>query len=176
MADAPPFDAPVPLNAEHRGDGFRSGEPVLDDWLRERALANMETAASKTYVACPSGSRQVVAFYALSVGQILNREASGPMRRNMPRFIPAVMLGRLAVGRDNQGRGLGGALLHDAVSRSQRAAADVAARLILVHAISPAAEAFYRHYGFVRLPVDTPTYALDLVKLAAASSVVGRRD
>lgn len=176
MADAPPFDAPAPLNAAHGIDGFRSGESALDDWLRERALANVEAAASKTYVVCPSGSSRVVAFYALSMGQILNREATGPIRRNMPRFIPAAMFGRLAVDRDFQGRGLGGALLHDAVLRSLRAGTDVAARLILVHAISPAAEASYSHYGFVRLPVETPTYALDLVGLAREFTASAPRD
>jgi hypothetical protein len=32
-------------------------------------------------------------------------------------------------------------------------------------AISPAAEAFYLHHGFTRLTVESPTLALDLVKL-----------
>jgi hypothetical protein len=41
----------------------------------------------------------------------------------------------------------------------------VSARLVVVHAISPAAEAFYLHHGFTRLPVETPTLALDFVKL-----------
>jgi hypothetical protein len=36
---------------------------------------------------------------------------------------------------------------------------------VIVHAISPATEAFYLHHGFTRLPVETPTFALDLVKL-----------
>ena len=87
----------------------------------------------------------------------------------MPRQIPAVILGRLAIDRDWQGRGLGAALLRDAVERSVRAAGEVAARLLVVHAISPAAETFYRHFGFTRLPVETPTLALDLAKLARAS-------
>jgi len=51
------------------------------------------------------------------------------------------------------------------VLRAQRASAEVAARLVIVHAISPAAEAFYLRHGFTRLPVETPTLALDLVKL-----------
>jgi GNAT superfamily N-acetyltransferase len=147
---------------------FLSGEPTLDDWLRSRALDNGYLGASKTYVACEAGSGRVVGYYALSMGQILNSEATGPMRRNMPRQIPAVMLGRLAVDRNWHGRGLGGALLQDAVRRSERAAQEVAARLLIVHAISPAAETFYRHYGFTRLPVDTPTYALDFAKLSRA--------
>lgn len=165
MADAPPFGAPVLLTEAHDGSAFDSGEPVLDDWLRRRAWSNLQTAASRTYVVCPEGSHRVVGYFALSMGQILAHEATGAMRRNMPRFIPSVVLARLAIDRAWQGKGLGRALLVDAVERSRRASAEVSARLVLVHAISPAAEAFYRHHGFTRLPVETPTFALDLVKL-----------
>ncbi|PIP01357.1 GNAT family N-acetyltransferase [Pleomorphomonas carboxyditropha] len=154
------------LREEHDIGAFRSGEPSLDDWLRGRALANMVLGASRTFVSCQTGTRRVVGFYALSMGQILNQEAIGSVRRNMPRFIPAVVLGRLAVDENWQRNGLGAALLKDAVLRSLRAAEEVSARLVVVHAISPAAEAFYLRHGFSRLPVDTPTYALDLVKFA----------
>ncbi len=87
------------------------------------------------------------------------------MRRNMPKHIPAVTLGRLAIDRAWQGKGLGRALLSDVIQRSLRASNEVSARLVIVHAISPAAEAFYLHHGFTRLPVETPTLALDMVKL-----------
>jgi GNAT superfamily N-acetyltransferase len=160
------FSAPVVLTAKHDCEDFQSGEETLDTWLRERALTNMELAATRTYVICPLHSRNVIGYYALCMGQVLNQEAVGSMRRNMPRHIPAVILGRLAIDRQWQKQGLGGALLHDAVQRSARAAQEISARLLVVHAISPAAEAFYTHYGFARLPVETPTYALDLVKLA----------
>lgn len=161
------YAAPAPLTAAHELSEFQSGEPVLDEWLRERALRNMETAASKTYVICPHGSRRVIGFYAICMGQILNQDATGAMRRNMPRHIPAVILGRLAIDKEWQGRGLGLALLNDAVLRAIRASGEVSARLLVVHAISHAAEAFYLHHGFTRLTVDVPTFALDLVKLQA---------
>ena len=161
-----PFTVPALLADDHDVGAFQSGEPSLDDWLRGRALANMALGASRTFVSCQAGSRRVVGFYALSMGQILNQEAVGSVRRNMPRFIPAVVLGRLAVDETWQGKGLGAALLKDAVLRSLRAAEDVSARLVVVHAISPAAEAFYLRHGFKRLPVDAPTLALDLMKLA----------
>jgi len=83
----------------------------------------------------------------------------------MPHHIPAVILGRLAIDRTWQGQGLGRALLADAVRRSLRASHEISARLVIVHAISAAAEAFYLHHGFTRLPVETPTLALDLIKL-----------
>lgn len=98
------------------------------------------------------------------MGQILANEATGSMRRNMPKHIAAVVLGRLAIDCGWQGKGLGRALLADAVRRSLLASREVSARLVIVHAISPAAEAFYLHHGFTRLPVETPTLALDLVK------------
>jgi GNAT superfamily N-acetyltransferase len=103
------------------------------------------------------------------MGQILNQEAIGSMRRNMPHQIPAVILGRLAIDEKWQGKGLGKALLQDAVQRSTRAAKEVAARLLIVHVISTEAEAFYSHHGFMRLPTETPTYALDLIKFASLS-------
>ena len=79
--------------------------------------------------------------------------------------IPAVVLGRLATDRSWQGKGLGRVLLADVVRRALLASGEVSARLVIVHAISPAAESFYLHHGFTRLPVETPTLALDLVKL-----------
>ena len=166
MPDAPKkFDPPTLLKEAHDASTFDSGEASLDDWLRKRALSNLRAGASRTYVVCPASSLSIAGYAALSMGQILAIEATGAIRRNMPLNIPAIVLGRLAIDRTWQGCGLGAALLADAIQRSLRASSEVAARLIIVHAISPAAEAFYLHHGFTRLPVQTPTFALDLVKL-----------
>jgi len=153
------------LTEAHAAASFDCGEVVLDDWLRNRAWRNQQVAASRTYVVCPTGSNRIVGYFALSMGQILAQEVTGSMRRNMPKHVPAVMLGRLAIDRAWQCKGLGRALLADVIRRSLRAGAEVSARLVIVHAISPAAEAFYLHHGFTRLPVETPTLALDLLKL-----------
>jgi GNAT superfamily N-acetyltransferase len=160
---------PVTLTGEHKLEGFNSGEALLDSWLRDRALANLEVAASRTYVICPPDSLTVIGYYALCMGQILNREVVGSMRRNMPRQIPAVIMGRLEVDQSWQCKGLGKALLLDAVQRSVRAAQEVSARPLVVHAVSQAATEFYLHHGFVRLPLETPTFALDLNKFARLS-------
>jgi GNAT superfamily N-acetyltransferase len=108
----------------------------------------------------------VAGFYALAMGSVASAAVPGSMRRNMPAAIPAAVLGRLAVDAKFQRHGLGARLLKDAVLRVARAAENIAVRLVIVHAISPAAEAFYLRHGFTRLPVEEPTLALDLVKLA----------
>ncbi len=170
MTDAAPlFSPPALLTQAHDAASFDCGEPALDDWLRNRAWDNLQVAASRTYVICPAGSNRIVGYFALSMGQILAQDVKGSMRRNMPRQIPAVTLGRLAIDRAWQGKGLGRALLADVVRRSLRAGKEVSARLIIVHAISPAAEAFYLHHGFTRLPGEAATLALDLLKLQKLS-------
>jgi len=163
------FSPPVPLSLHHYTEDFQSGEDSLDSWLHERAMDNMQMGASRTYVICSSESHRVIGYYALCMGHILGSEVTSSMRRNMPRYIPAVILGRLAIDKDWQGRGLGKALLQDAVQKAVRASLEISARLVIVHAISLQAEAFYTHHGFVRLPTETPTYALDLVKFTRQS-------
>lgn len=165
MSETPSaFGRPALLSPDHDCLAFDSGELVLGDWLRQRALDNLAAQASRTYVVCPAQSLKVIGYFALNMGQILATDVTGSMRRNMPKAFPAVVLGRLAIDRAWQGRGLGRAMLADAVERVLRASAEVSARLLIVHAISPGAEAFYRHHGFTRLPVEAPTLALDLVK------------
>ncbi len=161
---APRFTKPAALNAAHELANFDSGEPTLDEWLRRRALTNAAAQASRTYVVCRADSMQVVGYYALSMGQVMAHEVTGAMRRNMPNYIPAVVLGRLAVDRSLQRQGVGQAMLNDVVRRALFASETVAARLVIVQAISTAAEEFYGSYGFVKLPLEGTPLALDLVK------------
>jgi GNAT superfamily N-acetyltransferase len=161
------LDAPTLLTDVHVLAQFNSGESVLDEWLRARALGNLESGASRTYVICPKATQNVIGFFSLNMGQILASEVVGSMRRNMPNKIPAVVLGRLAIDRAWQGKGVGRALLAEVMHRSLRVSEEVSARLVIVHAISPAAENLYRHHGFTRLPVEAPMLAIDLLKYKA---------
>ena len=111
--DATRIGPPEKLSAEHNLSMFDSGEPVLDDWLRRRALNNEVSGASRTYVVCVG--RKVVGYYALSAGAIAHTHAPGRIKRNMPGpIIPVVVLGRLAVDNAAQGKGVGTGLLRDA--------------------------------------------------------------
>jgi GNAT superfamily N-acetyltransferase len=77
----------------------------------------------------------------------------GRVRRNMPDPIPVMVVGRLAVDREYQGRGIAQGLLRDAVLRTIQAAEIAGIRAILVHAISEEAKRFYLRHGFVESPV-----------------------
>src|SRR5438105_1194372 len=68
--------------------------------------------------------------------------------------IPIILLARLAVDRGEQGKGLGAALLKDALLRAAQASDIIGCRAVLVHAKDQTAKAFYQRYGFEPSPVD----------------------
>ena len=152
--------APERLEQDHDVSAFDSGTPVLDDWLRRRALRNQDSGASRTYVICEG--RRVVGYYALAAGAVAHAEATGRARRNMPEPIPVMVLGRLAIDALCQGRGLGRALLQDAVLRTLQAADIAGIRALLVHAISEDAKRFYERCGFRPSPIDPMTLMMTL--------------
>jgi GNAT superfamily N-acetyltransferase len=156
---------PSPLSEAHDCTRFDSGSPQLDAWLRDRARRTQGTGASRTYVAC-DGVR-VVAFYSLAAGAVAHREAPGKLKRNMPDPIPVMVLGRLAVDRAFQRRGLGKALLQDAILRTLQAAEIAGIRAILVHAKDESAQRFYERFGFLASPANPRTLALPLQDASA---------
>jgi GNAT superfamily N-acetyltransferase len=149
------LSAPEKLSQAHDLAQFLCGEPELDDWLERRALPNEDGGASRTYVVCMG--RQVVGYYALAAGAAAHRDAPGRVRRNMPNPIPVMIVGRLAIDLKFQGRGIGSALLKDAVLRTVQAAEIAGIRAILVHAINDSAKRFYEKLGCTASPTNPMT-------------------
>ncbi|MGB8010253.1 MAG: GNAT family N-acetyltransferase [Terriglobales bacterium] len=161
-----PLSAPEKLRADHDLSDFDCGEPSLDDWLRRRALQNEESGASRTYVVCTG--QQVIGYYALAVGAVAHAEAPGRVRRNMPDPVPVMVIGRLAIHKDFQGKKIGPALLRDAVLRTLQAAEIAGVRAILVHAISERARQFYEDCGFTASPMDPMTLMITVAEAVKA--------
>jgi GNAT superfamily N-acetyltransferase len=160
--------APEHLDSSHDLSMFDSGVSALDDWLKRRALANEDTGASRTYVV--SAERRVIGYYALATGAVALRTATGRARRNMPEPIPVMVLGRLAIDVQHQGRGLGRALLRDAILRTLQAAAIGGIRAIVVHAISEDARRFYERCGFISSPLEPLTLMITVADAERALS------
>lgn len=151
---------PEKLRSSHRLEHFDSENPQLNHWLKNRALKNEALGASRTYVLCEGETETVIAYYCLASGAIAQTSATGRVRRNMPNPIPAIIIGRLAVDCRWRGKGLGRALLKDAISRTLQAAEIAGIRAILVHAISEDAKQFYEKCGFAASSLDPMTLML----------------
>ena len=151
--------APAAITAAHDLADFCSGEPSLDIWLRSKALKN-EGKASRTYVVCQE--YKVVGFYSLAVGSVAHEFSPGNIKRNMPDPVPVMILGRLAVDQSAQGKGIGKALVRDAILRTIQAASIAGIRAVLVHALHERAATFYQDCGFQASPVSPLTFMLRL--------------
>jgi ribosomal protein S18 acetylase RimI-like enzyme len=76
--------------------------------------------------------------------------------RRLPRHpVPAALIGRLAVDRAAQRKGLGRLLLADAVQRTVGVSEQLAIHAVVVDAKNEPAREFYRAYGFRSL-ADQP--------------------
>lgn len=153
---------PRPLLVSDDVGRFDSGRAVLDDWLRERAAKSDNSGASRTYVVCQED--RVIGYYCLANGSVERRQTPGNVRRNMPDPIPVMILGRLAVDLEYQGKSIGRGLLRDAILRTLKAAGIAGIRALLVHALDDAAAEFYRRNGFVDSPIDPLILMLPLAR------------
>jgi len=114
------------------------------------------------YVAHRAG--RVVGYYALAAASVELEEAPARVKKGLARRpIPVILLARLAVALSEQGRGLGAALLRDALNRIGSAADQIGARAVLVHAKDDEAKSFYQHYDFEPSPTD-PLHLFLLMK------------
>ena len=146
------YSPPQRIQSEHILDNFNCGEPSLNDWLKERALKNDLDDASRTYVVCCENT--VVAYYSLHLGSVQHSEAVRKIKRNMPNPIPAIVLGRLAVDVNHQGKGLARALVKDIFLRAIQVSDLAGTKAILVKALNKNVVAFYSSFGFVQSKTD----------------------
>lgn len=139
------------LCSSHDVSGFRCGNPVLDAWLCHHAATSQAKRTSVTYVWTRSDA-VVVAYYSLAPHLIENADLPRRLGRGDPRQIPAILLARLALSEDLHRSGLGGVLLHDALTRAVAASEQAGGRYVVADAIDDNAERFYQHFGFAATP------------------------
>ena len=150
------------LQREHLLDGFDCGEEDLNRFLKRQAWHNQQANSAQTYVLAKD--LQVFGYYSLAAGSVTHDEATERLKKGQGRRpIPVIPLARLAVDVSIHGKGLGAALLKDALLRSAQAASTIGARALLVHAKNDRAKAFYEHFDFEPSPSD-PYHLLLIMK------------
>lgn len=95
----------------------------------------------------------VQAYYSLSAHALRRNETSSRIGRGMPQFIPAALIGKLALHINLHGNGLGQVLLTEAITRIIRISHQgPAVRAIVVDAATPAGRRLYSTMGFTCIP------------------------
>lgn len=141
------------LSAAGSVEAFDCGQPALDQFLQRYALVNQKAGSAQTYVCCRGG--EVVGFYSLAVGGVDPEDAPVRVMKGLARHpVRDMILARLAVDKGHQRRGLGKALLKDALLRTAQAADIAGIRCLLVHAKDAVARQWYESWEFEPSPTD----------------------
>lgn len=137
-----------PLGPHHERTAFSCGEPGLDAYLQRQASPDVRRRVAQVFVAV-RGPGAIAGYYSLSAASFQKDELPPALAKRLPHYpVPAAVLGRLAVDREQQGQGLGETLLLDAIRRVVRASTTIAVYAIIVDAKNERAQAFYERYGF----------------------------
>ena len=156
------------LQRTHEIEAFDCGQPELNRFLIRHALQAQQMNSSQTYVGL--SGKTVIGFYTIVAGEVQHADAPVRVVKGMPRYpIPLLVLARLAVHNEWQGRGIGAGLLLDSLGRILQAADIVGARALAVHAKDDSAAAFYRHFGFIPSPTDKRHLFLLIKDIRAAA-------
>lgn len=148
------YESVKKLGASDAVDAFDCGHPAQNQFLQRYALVNQKANSAQTYVCCNNG--EVVGFYSLAVGSVDPESAPSRVSKGLARHaVPVMILARLAVDQAHQRKGLGQALLKDALLRTAQAADIAGVRALLVHAKDEAARQWYESWEFEPSPTDS---------------------
>ena len=147
----------APIAKRHDRAAFDCGDADLNLYLQKYARQNHESGGAKCFVAAPAAApARILGFYTLSPASLEYARTPALAKKGLARYdVPVFRLGRLAVDKTAQGRGLGGALLLRAADRCIRVAQDVGGVALLIDAKNDRAARWYEGYGALRLD-DTP--------------------
>lgn len=156
-----------PLSEDHELGGFDCGTAGLTTWLRDNAR-NARGQGTRTYVLVDEVSRAVVGYVAIAPHMIERDDLPARMARGAPSRIPAILLGKLAVDLQIQGRGLGGDLLTRTLEMIIGVARVAGGKVVVVDAIDEPARAFYAHHDFESCPGQPMRLVMKISTVAKA--------
>ena len=156
----------------HDRAGFACSVSALDRYLREQASQDVKRLMASCFLLLENETRVIAGYYTFAATSVPASELPTETLKRLPRYptIPAALIGRLAIDERFHGKGLGSALLADAVLRVLKG--DMKAFALIVDAKDDTALAFYRHLGF--LPLASRPMALFLPIATALKGLAGK--
>lgn len=141
------------IRAADQVNAFDCGHTALNQFLQRHAFVNQKANSAQTYVCCRDD--EVAGFYSLAVGSVDPENTPSRVSKGLARHpVPIMLLARLAVDKAHQRKGLGKALLKDALLRTAQAADIAGIRCLAVHAKDDDARQWYEAWDFEASPTD----------------------
>ena len=143
------------LNPKHRKKEFSCGKDILDKYLHQQANQDIKRKLAVCFVFIDSDSEIIKGYYTLSNNSLPQEYVPSKLRRKLPNSyssIPVILLGRLAIDKKFQRKGIGKILLIDALKRCYRISKSIGSFAVIVDPLDNDAENYYESFGFIKLP------------------------
>lgn len=165
-----------PISKRHNREAFDCGEAALNDFLRRHARQMHDRGGAKTFLAVRDDNASLVlGFYSISPASVEFSRTPVVVKRGLARYdVPVFRLGRLAVDKSMQGKGLGGQLLLSAGRRCFRASLEVGGVALLIDAVNEGAARWYAGYGALPLLDDPLSLLLPMAAIRMALEAAGK--
>lgn len=159
------YQPPRRLAATDSVEEFSCTSTEQTQWLCRHAHQPAASSTTRVFVVTRKDDSTVVAYYAWCVAQLGLAAAPERLKKGAGRYPqPVALLARLGIDSRHAGKGLGAALLVDAITRLLTLSDDIGCcRGLLIHAESAAARDFYLH--LIPELQESPTDELHLVLL-----------
>lgn len=141
--------------AKHDRSTFLCGKSLLDSYFQKQAGQDVKRNLAACFVLIDKNTDKIAGYYTLSSNSIPQYQIPESFKKKGPPSylsIPTILLGRLAIGINYQGKGFGKLLLVDALKRCFDTSASIGAYAVVVGPLDNEAEQFYDKYGFIKLP------------------------
>lgn len=140
------------LEKSHKKNEFDCGNRPLNDYLAKIAKQDVEKNVAVCYI-LEGEDKKVIGYFTLASGSIPKDEIPDDLSRKLPRYsdIPFAVIGRLAIDKTYQGKGLGGYLLMEAFTEILKVSEVLGIAGVFVDPIDNSAIKFYELYGFIKL-------------------------
>lgn len=162
-ADQPPFEIQPFDHKVHDRAAFSCGVPQIDNYLKLTAKKGSKGDVVRVWVVIDAKS-QIVGFYGINMHSVDVKDmppayAKRAMNHGM---LPAAFIAMIGVDANQQGNGIGSALVADALSRIARASDDIGTCVVMLDVFDDGDAAavarrksYYEDFGFIPLP-DQP--------------------
>jgi GNAT superfamily N-acetyltransferase len=158
-----------PLGKQHDRAAFSCGVQSLDHYLKTQASQDMRRKANAVFVVVGAEApTRIVGYFTLCAHTLSQDAVPEAARKHIPRYplVSATLIGRLAVDKSDQGRGVGAVLLARALRMAYENTSVVGSSMIVVDAMDERAAGFYEAHGFIRL-VDSMRLILPMQTTAS---------
>lgn len=142
-----------PLSSDHDRLGFDCGDAPLNNYIQKLARQDVKRRISRVFVATTTQEpKNILGYYTLSSLSIELSHLPSKLADKLPKHpVPAALIGRLAVHKRWQQKGIGKMLLVDAIKRTLSISEEIAIYAVVVDAIDENAKTFYEQFGFNQL-------------------------